>query len=148
MNYRLSIKEDIPLLIELRKRQLIDEGQDPDVNMDQELVKFFNNHFADNTLVEWVAEEDGKIVGTAAILLFEFPPAFTNPSGIKGYITNMFTVPEYRGQGLASELLKKVLDEARSRNVKNILLAASDMGKPVYKKVGFEEAGDWMKMNI
>ena len=148
MNYRLSIKEDIPLLIELRKRQLIDEGQDPDVNMDQELVKFFNNHFADNTLVEWVAEEDGKIVGTAAILLFEFPPAFTNPSGIKGYITNMFTVPEYRGQGLASELLKKVLDEARSRSVKNILLAASDMGKPVYKKVGFEEAGDWMKMNI
>ena len=148
MNYRLSIKEDIPLLIELRKRQLIDEGQNPDVNMDQELVKFFNNHFADNTLVEWVAEEDGKIVGTAAILLFEFPPAFTNPSGIKGYITNMFTVPEYRGQGLASELLKKVLDEARSRGVKNILLAASDMGKPVYKKVGFEEAGDWMKMNI
>jgi GNAT superfamily N-acetyltransferase len=148
MNYRLSIKEDIPLLIELRKRQLIDEGQNPDVNMDQELVKFFNNHFADNTLVEWVAEEDGKIVGTAAILFFEFPPAFTNPSGIKGYITNMYTVPEYRGQGLASELLKKVLDEARSRNVKNILLAASDMGKPVYKKVGFEEAGDWMKMNI
>jgi GNAT superfamily N-acetyltransferase len=148
MNYRLSIKEDIPLLIELRKRQLIDEGQNPDVNMDQELVKFFNNHFADNTLVEWVAEEDGKIVGTAAILFFEFPPAFTNPSGIKGYITNMFTVPEYRGQGLASELLKKVLDEARSRSVKNILLAASDMGKPVYKKVGFEEAGDWMKMNI
>ena len=148
MNYRLAIKEDIPLLIELRKRQLIDEGQNPDVNMDQELVKFFNNHFADNTLVEWVAEEDGKIVGTAAILLFEFPPAFTNPSGIKGYITNMFTVPEYRGQGLASELLKKVLDEARSRSVKNILLAASDMGKPVYKKVGFEEAGDWMKMNI
>ena len=148
MNYRLSIKEDIPLLIELRKRQLIDEGQNPDVNMDQELVKFFNNHFADNTLVEWVAEEDGKIVGTAAILFFEFPPAFTNPSGIKGYITNMFTVPEYRGQGLASELLKKVLDEARSRSVKNILLAASDMGKPVYKNVGFEEAGDWMKMNI
>ena len=148
MNYRLSIKEDIPLLIELRKRQLIDEGQNPDVNMDQELVKFFNNHFADNTLVEWVAEEDGKIVGTAAILFFEFPPAFTNPSGIKGYITNMYTVPEYRGQGLASELLKKVLDEARSRSVKNILLAASDMGKPVYKKVGFEEAGDWMKMNI
>ena len=148
MNYRLAIKEDIPLLIELRKRQLIDEGQNPDVNMDQELVKFFNNHFADNTLVEWVAEEDGKIVGTAAILLFEFPPAFTNPSGIKGYITNMYTAPEYRGQGLASELLKKVLDEARSRSVKNILLAASDMGKPVYKKVGFEEAGDWMKMNI
>ena len=148
MNYRLAIKEDIPLLIELRKRQLIDEGQNSDVNMDQELVKFFNNHFADNTLVEWVAEEDGKIVGTAAILLFEFPPAFTNPSGIKGYITNMYTAPEYRGQGLASELLKKVLDEARSRSVKNILLAASDMGKPVYKKVGFEEAGDWMKMNI
>ena len=148
MNYRLAIKEDIPLLIELRKRQLIDEGQNPDVNMDQELVKFFNNYFADNTLVEWVAEEDGKIVGTAAILFFEFPPAFTNPSGIKGYITNMYTVPEYRGQGLASELLKKVLDEARSRSVKNILLAASDMGKPVYKKVGFEEAGDWMKMNI
>ena len=148
MNYRLSIKEDIPLLIELRKRQLIDEGQNPDVNMDQELVKFFNNHFADNTLVEWVAEEDGKIVGTAAILFFEFPPAFTNHSGIKGYITNMYTAPEYRGQGLASELLKKVLDEARSRSVKNILLAASDMGKPVYKKVGFEEAGDWMKMNI
>ena len=146
IKFRLSTMEDIPVLIEIRKRQLIDEGQSPDVNMDKELKAFFNSHCADNTLIEWVAEDEGKIIGTAAILLFEFPPAFTNPLGIKGYITNMYTAPEYRGKGLATKLLNQVLDEAKNRGVKDILLAASDMGKPVYRKVGFEDAEEWMKM--
>ena len=146
MNYRLSTIEDIPVLIDLRKKQLVDEGQSSDVDMDQELTEFFNKHFADNTLIEWMAEDDGKIVATAAVMLIEFPPAFTNPSGIKGYITNMYTDPKYRGRGMAKELLNKVLAEARDIGVKNILLAASDMGKPVYRKVGFEDAGEWMKM--
>lgn len=40
MLYRLATPQDIPILIELRKRQLIDEGSTPDTIIDNELRAF------------------------------------------------------------------------------------------------------------
>ena len=109
---------------------------------------FFEKPFADGSLVERVAEEDGQVVATAAILFIEFPPAFTNPTGIRGYITNMYTSPDYRGKGIATSLLEKLMEEARARNIYMIFLGASKMGKPVYRKFGFEESGKWMDLHL
>ena len=107
MLYRQARFEEIPILYEIRKKQLIDEGIAPDVNIDEALIGFFERYMSDGTLVEWVAEEHGKIIATAALYFQEFPPTFTNPNGIniKGYVTNMYTAPEYRGRGIARKLL-------------------------------------------
>ena len=148
VNFRKALDSEIPQLIELRKKQRIDEGSDPDPEVDEYMVPFFKKHFSDGSLVEWVAEEDGQIVATAAILFMEFPPAYSNPSGVRGYITNMYTSPDYRGKGIATSLLEKLMDEARERNIYMIFLGASKMGKPVYRKFGFEESGKWMDLSI
>ena len=131
---------------EILKRQLIDEGQSANIEIDDEIKEYFEMHFSDNSLVEWLAEEGDSIVATGAIVFIDFPPAFTNRRGVKGYITNMYTAPSHRGKGLAAVLLNKLVDEAKSRSVNIILLAASKMGKPVYKRFGFTEADEWMEL--
>ena len=42
-------------------------------------------------------------------------------------------LPEYRGKGIASSMLQKLIEEARKRSVFRICLRASEMGKSVYK---------------
>ena len=150
MLYRQARFEEIPILYEIRKKQLIDEGIAPDVNIDDALISFFERHMSDGTLVQWVAEVNGEIIATAALLFQEFPPTFTNPNGIniKGYVTNMYTAPEFRGQGIAKKLLDCLVIEAREHQVLKIWLGASKMGKPVYLDYGFQGSDIWLDLNV
>ena len=148
MEFRRAGREDIPALIEFRKQQLIDEGQKPDADITEGLEKYFTKQYEENSFVEWLAEDSGKIIGTAAICFIEFPPSFTNRSGIKGYVTNMYTVPECRGAGIATKMLELIIEEAKNREVSTVLLAASSKGAPVYQKSGFQKAEEWMKMDL
>lgn len=145
---RRATEADVPALCEARKRQLVDEGLTKVANIDTELVSYFEKTLADGTLVEWVAEEDGHIVATAALAFMPFPPTFENPQGTRGYVTNMYTAPSHRGKGLASSLMGKLLDEARGRGIRKLVLCASEMGKPVYRRCGFCEKDGWMELNL
>lgn len=147
MNNRKATINDIEVLADLRKKQLMDEGIEANKDIDEELIRFFQQKLTDNSLVEWVVEDEGKIIATAAIVFYEFPPTYTNKSGIKGYITNMYTDPAYRGRGIASSLLDTLVDEARERKVEKLWLGASKLGRPVYLKYGFKETNEWLELN-
>ena len=137
--FRQATKEDIPALVECRIRQLIDEGQTPDKDIREANIAFFTDYFERGQMEEWVCEESGRIISTGAIIWYSFPPSFDNGEGLKAYITNIYTDPEFRGQGLAPEMLKILEQRARERGVCRIWLEASKWGKPVYKKYGFAE---------
>lgn len=147
MNYRLATIEDIDQLVLLRKKQLIDEGILPDIEIDEELYQFFRNRFADRSLVEWLGVDQAETVATAAIVFYEFPPTYTNRSGIKGYITNMYTNPRYRKQGIATHMLDLLVEEAKTREVEKLWLGASKLGRPVYLKYGFSGTHEWLELN-
>ena len=76
--------------------------------MDAELSAFFHKHMADGSMVEWVVEEAGEIIATGAVVFYDFPPAFFDPVSIRGYVTNMYTAPAHRGQGIATRMLELV----------------------------------------
>ena len=145
---RRATTADIPALCDARRRQLVDEGMPPDTSIDDELRLYFETSLADGTLVEWVCEEDGEIVATAAIAFMPFPPAFNNPAGTRGYVTNMYTAPSHRGRGIATSMLPLLIDEARRRGVRKVLLHASLMGRPVYERQGFRANDSWMELDL
>ena len=148
MKYRLGTKDDIETMCVLRKRQLADEGLAPDVDIDAELSEFFEKKLRNGEMVEWLLEEKGEIIATGAIVFYEFPPSYSNKSGVKGYITNMYTKPEFRGRGIATSMLARLAEEAKKRGVRKLWLGASKMGRPVYEKFGFREAGGWLVMDL
>lgn len=100
--------------------------------------EYMKEHLSDDSMVVWLAYENDVIVSTAMVCYYRILPAMSNPTGITGYIFNVATLPEYRRKGLASLLMNKIMQDSKDRNVGKLYLKASDMGMPVYKKLGFE----------
>lgn len=148
MKFCKATANEIDQLIYLRKKQLVDEGIEPNQEIDTELKEFFTNKMSDGSLIEWIIEDNEEIIATGAIVFYEFPPTYTNKSGKKAYITNMYTKESYRGQGIATKLLTKLVAEAKTAGIIKIWLGASNLGRPVYKKFGFKEADELLELDI
>jgi GNAT superfamily N-acetyltransferase len=56
-------------------------------------------------------------------------------------VTAVATLTEYRGKGLASAILVRLLDDARGRGLETGTLQASRAGAPVYERLGFADVG-------
>lgn len=148
MKYRKANLDDMDRVIDLRKKQLVDEGIEPNIDIDTELYEFFKKKLSDGSLVQWLVLDKEEIIACGAIVFYEFPPTYTNKSGKKGYITNMYTKESYRGQGIATHLLTKLVDETKASGISKIWLGASKLGRPVYKKFGFKETDEWLELNL
>lgn len=85
-------------------------------------------------------------VGAGGISFYRVMPTFHNPTGEKAYIMNMYTLPEYRRQGIAYKTLDLLVAEAKKRNIKMISLEATEQGKPLYDKYGFVIMEDEMML--
>jgi len=135
---------DVPILVELRKQQLLDEGegQPPD----HELVAYFAAAISNGSFVSWIMEEEGDIIATSGVCFYSVPPACSNPTGRTAYITNMYTKPAYRRRGIATELLGMAISEARARGCRRIWLHASAHGKSIYQKNGFLDLDGFMAL--
>ena len=88
--------------------------------------------------IAYLAETGNNIIATAFLVISEKPanPAFI--TGKIGTVLNVFTYPEYRKKGIATELLKRLIEEAKAQNVSYIELSATESGKPLYEKLGFQ----------
>ncbi|PFZ90007.1 GNAT family N-acetyltransferase [Bacillus wiedmannii] len=146
MKYRKANIDDIDKLVELRKKQLVDEGIEPNIDIGRELYDFFKNKLSEGTLIQWLVEDNEETIACGAVIFYEFPPCYTNKTGKKAYITNMYTNENYRGQGIATKLLTKLVDEVKISGISQIWLGASKMGKPVYKKFGFMETDVFLEL--
>ena len=54
---------------------------------------------------------------------------------------NMYTAPKYRKQGIAIHTLDLLVKEAKKQGVTQITLEATEMGRPLYEKYGFQSLG-------
>lgn len=148
MEFRLATTDDLELLIDLRKHLLVEEGQTVSSNIDVQLRNFFEKQLNSAQFVQWIIEEEQTAIATGGIQFISFPPSYSNPTGIRGYILNMYTRPESRGRGLAKQLVERLVEEAHERNVHHIFLISSPMGKPLYKRIGFNENDIYMEYFI
>lgn len=146
VNYRKATEDDIPQLIELRIKQLIDEGYPETRDIRKELAEYFISSLSNGALICWVGVVRGKIIATGGLCFYQLPGSFSNPTGKNAYITNMYTSDEYRNHGIASLLVDKLLTEAKSLGYSMVKLHASSHGKGVYEKAGFVNADGYMSL--
>ncbi|WP_210619688.1 GNAT family N-acetyltransferase [Mammaliicoccus lentus] len=147
MHIKKATIDDLNIIVKLRKQQLIDEGSNPIIDIDHDLETFFTNVITDESLYQLLAVENEEVIATGAIIYYPFPPSYINQSGERAYVTNIYTHPNFRGRGIAQQIISLLIKDAEARDIKKIFLAASPLGKPVYKKLGFEEAPEWMEIN-
>ena len=76
----------------------------------------------------FVMEDGNKVVGTAATIGYENRFA---------WIGMVLVDPEYRKQGIGTQLLNKTIEHLDHANISTIKLDATPLGKPLYAKLGF-----------
>ncbi len=59
-----------------------------------------------------------------------------------GHIGRMAVLREWRGRGVGSALLQRLMEEGRKRNFSTLVLAAQLQAMPFYEKAGFHAEGE------
>lgn len=148
MEYRRLTEKDLDAFIEIRIRQLREEGAAEDLDLKPALKDYYARHLPDGTFVSWLATEDGRIVGTSGMSFVEKPPYYGCPSGKIGLLSGMYTDPAYRRRGIARRLLSLVVDEAKKYGCGTVQITASDVGMLLYADFGFVKNGNFMQLKL
>ena len=148
ITYRKLTESDLATFIAMRITQLREEGATEDTDLLEPLWDYYHRHMADGTFVSWLAIDGEKIIGTSGMSFVEKPPYFSCPSGKIGLLSSMYTDPGYRRRGIAKELLRRVVEEARSYGCGSVQITASDMGVLLYTDFGFVKNGNFMQYKL
>lgn len=142
MIYRSALLTDIPQLVKLRALMQCEVNAfDPsEVTTDfiSSTEEYFLNSLNNQSYYSAVAEFEGSLVAANGLVIYQRPPSLIGPSGLVGYVTNVYTLPEFRGRGIAGELMKILIQFAKNANVAKLHLGATKAGKSVYERVGFK----------
>lgn len=148
VEYRKLTDKEFDTFIEMRINQLREEGAKENIDLRPALKDYYNRHIREGTFVSWLAVDGDKIIGTSGMSFVEKPPYFGCPNGKIGLLSSMFTNPDYRRKGIAKELLRRVVEEARKYDCGTIQITASDMGVKLYTAYGFVHNGNFMQYKL
>jgi ribosomal protein S18 acetylase RimI-like enzyme len=115
----------------------------------------FDNDFIDNTR-EYFSDSyqttllavDKEVIGCATICYIKVLPTFDHPSGKRAHIMNVYTRKNYRRQGIALQMMKMIIEEAKQKGVTEISLDATELGRSLYEKCGFTRSEEGMVLTI
>ncbi|HET7101832.1 MAG TPA: GNAT family N-acetyltransferase [Terriglobia bacterium] len=78
----------------------------------------------------FAAEVEGKVVGTAATIVYEQRFA---------WIGMVLVDPEFRGRGVGTRLLERTIEHLDAIGIATMKLDATPAGRPIYQKLGFRD---------
>jgi len=106
--------------------------------VETESRRYYEQSLADGSHTAYIVFDGDKFIGAGGISYYSVMPTYHNRTGRKAYVMNMYTHPDYRRQGIAYKTLDMLISDAESKGVDDITLEATDMGRPLYERFGFE----------
>jgi GNAT superfamily N-acetyltransferase len=148
---RLALPEDAGAIAWHRARMFQDMGEVTSPMFEVLRAKSFDylrNALTCGNYVGWLAtaaDSPSTIIGGAGIALRDVSPhplvrsngEVQVAEGRHGILLNVFTEPEWRRLGIASSLLERMVDWARTERLDRLVLHASKEGRAVYERFGF-----------
>lgn len=114
-------QDDNHLLRLVRETVFIKEQQIP--------IELEWDEFDDDSLHVLATDRCGTPIGTARVLA-------------DGHIGRMAVLKEWRGKGVGSAMLNRLLEEIKKQHIDQATLNAQTEAVSFYKKFGFQSAGD------
>ena len=148
---RTSNRNDIDQLIKLRYDFTAEyKAVDPGVYkaFSQECREFFENMFASNQWMVWVAEIEGRIIAHVFLQIIETIPRPGRQRSPYGYVTNVYTIPEYRSQGFGSRIMEELNRWAQQNQLTFLMVWPSETSVDFYERHGFEKALEVMENHL
>lgn len=144
MIIRFATASDINALIQIRFDYFSAEGwtlTDGKMAMIRsQLRQYYKEHLNRDFFAALAENDDKSVVSVAFLVTSEKPANLSFPTGKTGLMLNVFTYPTFRRKGYATQILNLLIDKAKEVNLSFIELSASELGKPLYEKLGFKKS--------
>ena len=137
---RAATLDDVPEL--LRLRRVMWEAMGLPLASDgweERFTEVVSGWLSSGTGAAYVVDGPVGLVACGIGSIDQRLPGSSNPTGRYGYIANMVTEAEHRGQGLAGQVLRALLDWFTAQGIHAVDLHASKDGEPIYRAHGFAE---------
>lgn len=151
--YRKLDSNDMDLFIKLRIDFLLESNKDKTEKnkglIIDALKQYYIKFLSKNEFIGIICEYNGDVISAAFLAINEKPANNNFTNGKIGTLLNVYTYPEYRKNGLSTNIMKIIIEEAKKQNVSEIELIATNDGEKVYKKFGFKEPEmKYMKLKL
>lgn len=138
IQYRTATPADLDFLVEERLRFIkVNPDHENYAAIRDNCRAFFEDGLCRQTCDAVIAEDEGRCIGTTIAFYYLSVPSSRNHTGKNAYITSVFVEPDYRRHGIGSEMVRRIVARAQAYGCVNIMLTATEMGKPMYEKLGF-----------
>jgi len=142
LTYRVASSADLATLVAHRHRMwaAIGRGTEPEIREhDPRYRRWLLRQFRAGTVVGVLAESsDGTAAGSGVVWFRPDQPRPRVRTETAPYILSMYTRPEWRGKGIASGIVRRLVSACRQRGYGYVILHASPQGRSVYRRLGFE----------
>jgi ribosomal protein S18 acetylase RimI-like enzyme len=141
---RVADDADNAKLLDLEK--MCPQGTSLVLQFDRSPDFFLRSRVYDNYKV-YVAEEEGKIVGTVGATLKEFNMSEEVVKGV--YIYDLRVHPTFRGRGIGSKLVQQVMAEENEADLAyGIIMEENYPSIALFKRLGFQNIHGLMFLNV
>lgn len=142
---RKATEADIAGVLALYAQPDLDDGK---VMPLDEAVSLFEKfaRYPDYTL--YVAEQDGEVVGTFALLIMDNLGHLGTPSGI---IEDVVVAPARQGSGIGAQMMRFALEHCREKGCYKLVLSSNAKrvrAHAFYENLGFERHGYSFRVNL
>lgn len=151
MSLLIRIAEENDLLPLLRLFSRADEGLNPAVSApDGAEVATWDEMLRTDNLTTYVALIDGVVIGTA---LFVMIPNLGYSCRRSGFIEAMVVSSKHRRDGIATQLMSRILGDARASGCHKIQLLthkrhSTDGAHAFYRSMGFESEAEGFRLYL
>lgn len=150
MEVKSAAMEDIFQVTELRMSYLKEAygglSAEEERTIRKNNIKYLKGNLNHKCFIVFV-RENGILCSCAYLNIMEKAANLRFMNGIYGEIYGVFTLPEYRGRGMATELMKLLIKKGEELQLPFIRLDSSAKGYHLYKRIGFQEVdADYKEM--
>lgn len=143
---RKGTQDDVDILVDHRLRMFEEinpnrDEYDPEFN--NVTKEWITKKMSENNFVAFIAgSRDGRLAGSGCILIKEDQPRPARLNCYAPYLLSMFTEPGFRGQGVASLIIRESIKWAKENGYDRMDLHASAVGREIYHKFGFRQTNE------
>lgn len=154
ITFRLADRRDAHQLGDLRWRLKTDDSSDFSIRERNDFIAAFvgltelalERH--NEPFFHWVADLDGRLIAVMSVRKVLKVPSPESFDGCWGYLTNCYTLPEYRSRGIGANLLSAIKEWAKKQELELLVVWPSDRSYAFYERNGFHRDPDPLVLQI
>ena len=150
--FRLAETSDAAQLADLRWRLKKEDCQDFAVGERDGFISTFVESDPRTSIIaryfHWVADLNWRVIGVMSVFKVPKMPSPRESGGTLGYLTNCYTLPAHRSQGIGSRLLSRVTIWAKQEGLELLFVWPSETSYKFYQRNGFDRLSDPLVLQI